>query len=57
MDAKVKKLITCHRIHHPRTNIERQERKWWKRIDPTRIDLQNNHDRIKEILRQIECYC
>ena len=23
MDAKVMKLITCHRKHHPRTDIER----------------------------------
>ena len=23
MDTKVRKLITCHRIHHPRADIER----------------------------------
>ena len=28
-----------------------QETKWWKRISPTRINLQNNHYRIKKILR------
>ena len=22
MDAKIKKLITCHRMHHPRADIE-----------------------------------
>ena len=27
------------------------ERKWWKRINPTRINLQNNHSRFKNILR------
>ena len=28
-----------------------QKIKWWKRINPARIDLQNNHYWIKEIFR------
>ena len=23
MDAKIRKLMTCHRMHHPRADIER----------------------------------
>ena len=33
-----------------RTSL-RQERKWWKRINPTGIDQQNNHYRFKELLK------
>ena len=46
--------MTYHRMRHPRPDKEtslHQERKRWKRIYPTRIDQQNNHDRIKELLR------
>ena len=31
-----------------RTSL-RQERKWWKKLNPTIIHLENNHFRIKEI--------
>ena len=52
-DTKVRKLITCDRMHHPRVNIECPcvKRKWWKSFSPIRIDLRNNHYKIKEILK------
>ena len=49
MDTIVRKLITCHRMLHPRANIISISRE--KMVRSTSIDLQNNHDRVKEILR------
>ena len=40
MDAKVRRLITCHIIPKSRYRTSlRQGRKWSKKIHPTRIDL------------------
>ena len=51
LDTNVIKLITCHGMHRPKADIECL---YVKRenggIIPTKIDLQHNHYRIKEIL-------
>ena len=54
MDTKVRKLITCHRMHHPRADIECMyvKRKTRKRFIQLRLKYKKNHYRIKEILRR-----
>ena len=54
MDTKGRKLLTYHRMHYSKVDVEwslHQKKKWWQRINPTKIDLQDNHNKIEEILR------
>ena len=52
MPAKVRKLITCYRIHLPRADIERLYAKRNKclKINSIRTDKQNNRGWNKEYL-------
>ena len=52
LDTKTRKLLTIHRMHHPKAEVKRMyltQENWRKRPDQVRNCVQINYDRAENI--------